>query len=74
MDNSVLQRLLEEGTIDQATFDKYANSKAADQETTEAKQDSTNDQDSTDGFKLSEEEVNRRIQWAVDCATSKLGN
>lgn len=74
MDNSVLQRLLEEGTIDQATFDKYANSKAADQDKTEAKQDSTTDQDSTDGFRLSEEELNRRIQSAVDRATCKLGN
>ena len=74
MDNSVLQRLLEEGTIDQATFDKYANSKASDQDVSEAKQDSTSDQDSTDGFKLSEEELNRRIQSAVDRATCKLGN
>ena len=75
MDNSVLQRLLEEGTIDQQTFDKYANSnKLNDQDASEAKQDSTNDQDSTDGFKLSEDELNRRIQSAVDRATCKLGN
>ena len=74
MDNSVLQRLLEEGTIDQQTFEKYANSKAADQDASEAKQDSTNDQDTTDGFKLSEEELNRRIQSAVDRATCKLEN
>ena len=54
MDNSVLQRLLEEGTIDQQTFDKYATSnKLNDQDASEAKQDSTNDQSSTDGFKLS---------------------
>ena len=75
MDNSVLQRLLEEGTIDQQTFDKYATSnKLNDQDASEAKQDSTNDQSSTDGFKLSEEELNRRIQSAVDRATCKLGN
>ena len=74
MDNSLLQRLLEEGTIDQVTFDKYANSKVADQDASEAKQDNTTDQDSIDGFKLSEEELNRRIQSAVDRATCKLGN
>lgn len=77
MDNHILQKLLEDGTISQEQFDQYSAKTTAEQKT--VIKDSAIDQndqkeDKSKAFNLTEEEFNKRIQSAVDRATNKLGN